>query len=639
MLNFVVLPADRLVAWWLWWRDAPDSRAAEGHVVWDAIRRRYPEAAAFPAGPVAERAVKRCVRWIVGQGPELTLERVAHAYMTLFLFEATMFALRGSSPRLERDYGFWYHWMPDGSPRTLEAEAELQLRLSRASSHHAAELLAKWAATKPPDSTCPRRADMSRALAEVFDIMPREPRRHKGPQQRPVNVLGMKPQAGSAPLDEPAYDAKLVIARGPGANVDVGSDELMRACGGSLDSLLQDFLEIAATVYVADIYVPRDFLLARDLTFLIPVRHPDVWSAHAEQIAGVVAFLTGNTVELRFTGDGTEADSPPVRYSVSEDERCVALFSGGIDSFAGATHALATGRSPILLSHGQGALLGLQRHLLTALSDGGGDFEAVSVRTAPGGRSVPELDRLGAQREQVLYQYARSFLFLTAATCLSLARGIGTIYMYENGPVSINASFSEARFNTKTTHPVFVRQFTDLVRAVFDVELRIVNPFELMTKGEVLLALDDRWLTQLRHTNSCWSFARVGAWAKDAGVETFAGAHCGRCIPCIWRRAAVRRAGAEAQDGAYLIDSIPESKRDTWIRRDHFTVVADLMRGCQLALALPDDELVDLCPDLDEIGPGGLEERIDMHRRHTAEVVTWLVEANPRFEYVVPAGA
>lgn len=636
--------ADGLVRWWVEQRPRgglPAGESAEDlpAAVWRDIRRRDPRVAAFPLGPVAERAVKRFVaearRRAAGPGgaASVTPGWLFHTFLGMALFEAVMLNLRGSTDEPAYDYGFWYHWTTGGQWRSRERESELRSAIARQCRRLAAELLAVWRRLQPLGS-CPRRRDLVQALREAVGVAVRYAPRGRRRRRAPVTVLGLRPDDAIRRRKGPiAYDAQPIVLSGDGANVLLETNQLVARCGGRLHSLSQDLLDIAAGVYMADIYVPRDPLLARDLVFLLPVRHPEVWSEQAAPLRRLVGFLTGNYAEFRFVGAPGAERSEPRRFEVAADERCVSLFSGGLDSFAGAVHLAGQGRKPLLVSHAPAAALkAMQDRLLRALRDGGADLAGVTVPVAAASRGVAKLHQLGRPPEQVLYQHARSFLFLALASVLAVETACADIFVCENGPVALNPAFSEARFNTKTTHPTVLAGFAELVRAVFGAEIRILNPFELATKGEVLARLDGRWHALLARTNSCWAYSKVMVWAQEFGAVDFRGAHCGRCIPCVWRRAAFRRAGLEALDDRYLWDSIPGEQWPRWLTRRHFTVLLDEHRFCANALALGDRALLDLCPDLWEAAPGRLADRLAMVRRFAQEMTDWFEHGPGRFE-------
>jgi hypothetical protein len=217
---------------------------------------------------------------------------------------------------------------------------------------------------------------------------------------------------------------------------------------------------------------------------------------------------------------------------------------------------------------------------------------------------------------------------------VALSKGIANIRVYENGPVALNVAFSEARFNTRTTHPVFFAMFRKLIQTVFEVDIRLENPFALLTKGEVVALLPEEQHSGIRLTNSCWGYSKVQLLAKRAHASGFGGKHCGRCVPCVWRRAAVWRANLAKFDERYLWDAVPDKWWNKFLDRRHLTVLLDLYRACQSSVAAQtDDELLDIAPDLDEIGPGMQSERLAMHRRYSQEIVEAFDQIAPRLLY------
>ena len=124
---------------------------------------------------------------------------------------------------------------------------------------------------------------------------------------------------------------------------------------------------------------------------------------------------------------------------------------------------------------------------------------------------------------------------ILAATSL-LAAGIGTgeVFIPENGLISINPPFTRRRLgslSTRTTHPHFVASLQRSLHRLGLGEISFVNPFQGKTKGEILL--DCRHSEGQRYAASSYSCAK----GKRRNM------HCGRCVPCLIRRAAFQRAG------------------------------------------------------------------------------------------------
>jgi hypothetical protein len=112
------------------------------------------------------------------------------------------------------------------------------------------------------------------------------------------------------------------------------------------------------------------------------------------------------------------------------------------------------------------------------------------------------------------------------------------ILVPENGFISINPPLTGARIgslSTKTTHPFILSGLNHVLEAgTFGV--RLTNPYQLRTKGEMLLGSPDQVLLRrlASSTTSCGRFSRYRV-------------HCGKCLPCLIRRAAFTKWGQPDQ--------------------------------------------------------------------------------------------
>jgi hypothetical protein len=95
-------------------------------------------------------------------------------------------------------------------------------------------------------------------------------------------------------------------------------------------------------------------------------------------------------------------------------------------------------------------------------------------------------------------QRARSIVFLAYGVLLATAlRRYGDgdeipLFVCENGFISVNPPLTTGRLgslSTRTAHPVFFGQFQRLLD-VAGLRVRITNPYEFVTKGEMLANCD-----------------------------------------------------------------------------------------------------------------------------------------------------
>lgn len=333
-------------------------------------------------------------------------------------------------------------------------------------------------------------------------------------------------------LDDAAVPDGILVLK-PGANLRTGERDLASAFG-SLTSLEQDLLTLAAAIYACDIAFKRgereDF--TRSIQLDIPVVNQALLRSIQDKIVYALYKLSDDVWEIEFTNrSGT-----PEAYKKwpKENEEKVLLFSGGVDSFAAAVQLGYSGDKVHLVSHitanrtvsrAQDTLFGYLetnfpgRFCRSPVRVGG-------VNKAKEGYPFPsDLEREDTQR-------TRSFLFLTLAGIV--ARRIGTreiIMIAENGQLAIHLPLTAARisaFSTHTAHPEFVDVMSSILQMALSHDIRIQNPYLYMTKAEVVSTALSKDLNMIERTISCWRSSRLPA------SQT----HCGSCIPCLIRRIA-----------------------------------------------------------------------------------------------------
>ena len=139
----------------------------------------------------------------------------------------------------------------------------------------------------------------------------------------------------------------------------------------------------------------------------------------------------------------------------------------------------------------------------------------------------------------------------------------------ENGFISLNVPLTPLRIgslSTRTTHPFFLQQVQVNLGCRRFPCVRLSNPYQLKTKGEILVeCMDQPLLRELAfQSTSCGRFSR------------FNYEHCGRCVPCLVRRAAFLHWGM-GDDTSY---------RYMMICRYLTTRIA-ISTMCDLSLSLP----------------------------------------------------
>jgi len=290
-----------------------------------------------------------------------------------------------------------------------------------------------------------------------------------------------------------------------------------------------DFLSLALATIAADLAGHRTESpdgWTREFDLEVAVTDPVFWNKQRELVCRLLRFLTTDVWNVSFIGGGY-SPKPPSK-AVLPPEDCISLLSGGLDSFIGNLDLVAGGKRPFTVS--QTVVGDAENQRAFAKLIGGGLRHLQMNHNA----EVPKPETPSSQR-------ARSLIFIAygvlAATTLKQYHDGGTITLYvcENGFISINPPLTEMRLgslSTRTTHPVFFSVVHQLLDAA-GLRVLMENPYQLITKGEMLKGCTDKKLlgAHASQTTSCGRYLIHGH------------RHCGRCVPCLVRRAAFRAAG------------------------------------------------------------------------------------------------
>lgn len=407
---------------------------------------------------------------------------------------------------------------------------------------------------------------------------------------------------------------------GGGYNVMVDLQPLQAAIRAQPSELMRDILDIALAVYTADIVVPRgrNEAWTRELDLLVPVRRPDFWEENLPALLAVLHGLTRDNFHIDFCARWVGcpellrpvgAGGPPnIR---SRDVDCICALSGGVDSLAGGTMLLRTGRRPLFVSHRSGnphvrEQQGAVEKTLDGIYPDAAVFANLVVQPRQGSGAefsfpVPG-DRESSRR-------LRTFLFMAMLMAAAGGLDVEEAYLCENGILTIALPMSPGRvgsLSTRSTHPSILAAFNTLARAA-GMKTTILNPFIYRTKAEIISDILRPVLTpaQIQATTSCWMSGRRNR-------------PCGGCIPCLLRRISMLAAGLP--DEAYEIDLLadPEIYRGT----DAYDNLIDLLTQAVRVSSASDEQLLMQWPQLLDLASAAVsvEDALAMYRRYAEEV-------------------
>ena len=305
---------------------------------------------------------------------------------------------------------------------------------------------------------------------------------------------------------------------------------------GRVPNFATSFLLMSSVVYAIDRSVYREkysvdgWSREFEVDFALPTA--DIFMANKEHIDGLLSYLTGDYWNCNFTSYVLN-QLPRWREShYFDDVKQVNLFSGGMDSLIGAIDSMERmiEGTVFLASHYDDTMGGpktdQKRLLHRFVSAYNGRYKKFSTPVL----IAPEVSSDTTCR-------SRSLLFIAIALQVA-AYWTVDIVVPENGSVSLNYPLSPSRrasCSTRTTHPVVIAKLKKLLENV-GMHINIVNPYEFMTKGEMVQACANRpfLLDVLPVSNSCGKRAR-----KQFFLEDHSATHCGHCMPCMYRKAAL----------------------------------------------------------------------------------------------------
>ena len=300
----------------------------------------------------------------------------------------------------------------------------------------------------------------------------------------------------------------------------------------------RDLLTVAAYVFLADGAIPRarkrDPLARnwhRNLELRIPVLQPDRWNAVRAELAEVLEFATDDSWHFEFRHGGKDEQlTLDLAPGNGASPTCVSLFSGGLDSLAGALRLVDNGERPLLASH-------WTTNIGRSFKDG--VLEGVRAQK-PGWRFPnPTLQTVrgpGAGDAKDYTQRSRGVLYLGLGVGIALQAGLDRVIVPENGVTSLNlaqSAQSVGAMRSRTTHPKTLWLYRKLLTAL-GLDIRLETPFADATKADVIAEAMTRGGEDLAHrTVSC---AR-GMFRRPIQP------HCGTCSQCVDRRFAGIAAG------------------------------------------------------------------------------------------------
>ncbi|MNW46454.1 7-cyano-7-deazaguanine synthase [compost metagenome] len=309
---------------------------------------------------------------------------------------------------------------------------------------------------------------------------------------------------------------------------DVISKNIDTEIGGKI----LDLVDVIAAIYCCDITISRQTDQRRNFNICVPVTNPDIWEETKAILKELLSFVSKDNLNINFTKENKELtiDRLSLDYPGFHN---VSLLSGGLDSFCGAHENYKSGYKSIYCGYKinkfeQGKQTAIREFVTTKQSSSLSYF----------------FEKLNIDKSEPT-QATRSLLFLSLACAVAYTNNVGLIHIYENGVLSLNP-VKNGRFTTKTTHPKTIKLFNNLL-SVLRLDLKVTNPFQYKTKGEIIDKLDEGFKAEIINTHTC-SLSRQNPHIFEKKKQ------CGFCIPCILRKISLASYDNEEFDVEYEVN-------------------------------------------------------------------------------------
>lgn len=304
-----------------------------------------------------------------------------------------------------------------------------------------------------------------------------------------------------------------------------------------------DLLYMSLFVFAADRLIKREDAedcWSRNIELYLPVLSLQKWTMLKGLVEKMLGFLSGDCWKIHFRKREYTKQEIVIKQKMDENKKQktdynkICMFSGGLDSFIGAINLLETS-----------------------------DCNTLFISHYGGGKGTKEFQDLLKQKliykynilEESFYQnYAvvksgieettrtRSFMFFSHAIAVATAMNNEvTLIIPENGLISLNIPLTYSRIgtsSTRTTHPYYIKMFQKLITSL-GIAVKIINPYQFKTKGEMIFQCRNKEFLQenIKNTMSC-SHPDVERYHNETKP-----CHCGYCLPCTIRKAAIKRGG------------------------------------------------------------------------------------------------
>ncbi len=343
-----------------------------------------------------------------------------------------------------------------------------------------------------------------------------------------------------------------------------------------------DLVLFALAIYGCDRAAAReetDDRWTRRFALEMPVTDPAVWNAAKPVAERTISFLTGDECQIDFVASDQEILGKDFRKAkrnfrqrTTASGSTASLFSGGLDSLIGAIDWLEDHPARSITLSGA-----YDPDAEPASSDQSRLFDDLSLPYSERMHRLTSRMGIRGTGEESTYR-SRSFCFVAfGVLAAQFIDEPARLLIPENGSIALNYPLTPARsgsLSTRTVHPFFLQQLRELLSAV-SLACELKNPYEFKTKGEMVKECRNEKLLKFayEHSVSCGNRKRFKIHVPGATAK-----HCGYCVPCLFRRAALHsQRWPQGEYAVFVEDPSTWGKLELNDPNQHFGAVKDFV--------------------------------------------------------------
>lgn len=299
-----------------------------------------------------------------------------------------------------------------------------------------------------------------------------------------------------------------------------------------------DLFDTFASICYCDFYSSRNEDKFIQVELNIGVTNPELFKKIKLDLERLITFMTnGESWNINFyKKDKQGINISNTQIGFEKKINSIVLLSGGLDALAGASQEL---NNNVLF-------VTFKTNKVESNKAAQSFTEILKLNPKSYHVNIPKLQ---FNKKKQSTQRTRSLIFLASTFLYADYYKVSEVKIYENGIMSLNPTFSFRRRVTHTTHPRTLYIINGILKKL-GINIKIVNPFNFLTKAEVIDLIPNSWNNLISNTKTCSKMPGSKAFhnRKNSGI-----CQCGICTACILRQIGMLNSNKAEYDNKYIL--------------------------------------------------------------------------------------